>query len=397
MDHLLTTGRPAPVVAGLAAAGLQVVRVVVRQVMWSPGVSVRVTYDVLLADPVDGVTDAAGWFGPVIAAVGRIPDRALTVADGADQVAIWKVPHDPALPGLASALDPGVAGTVLTDLGVPGGPVRPQLRAYRPGRRAVVSISGRQHGLFLKVLRPTKVEQVHRQHLALTGSLPITRSLGFDPALGVLALQAMPGRTLREALDDREGVAPGPDALADLMARLPNPATSQTILSALDRVDEMTRALTAVLPEHAEVFDRARDLIGRPIARSDRLVPVHGDFYEAQVLVSGGAVSGLIDVDTFGWGSPLDDAATLIGHLSVYRGMAPHPERIARYATEVLTWWEQRVDLVELRHRIAAVVLSLAPGAFRSQTADWPAETLRRVELAMSWVRSIDGAGDEPR
>lgn len=389
LRELLASNRPAPLVSALGAAGLDVDRVMAQQVIWAPGSSARVVYRVRLREPLTGLSDEAGWFGPVVAATGRLPHGGLRVADGAEEVTIWRIPHDPALPGLASALDPGVAGALLTALGVPGPEVTPALRAYRPGRRAVVSIGGRDQGLYLKVLRPGRVERVHDRHLMLAGSLPVTRSLGFDPDLGVLALQVVPGHTLRESLDDPVAMVPTAEALADLLARLPDPGPEMRALSAMDRVTEMVATLTAILPEHAEDFAALGRRIDRPDRPTHPPVPVHGDFYEAQVLLDDGQISGLIDVDTFGWGAAYDDPATLIGHLSVYRAMAPHPERVAQYASGLLDWWEVRLDPVELRHRIAAVVLSLAPGAFRVQTPDWPTETLRRVALADAWVASL--------
>lgn len=388
LSELLATGRPGPVVAALAGAGLVVSQVVVRQIVWTPGVSARVLYDVLLDDPPPGLSTAQGWFGPVVAAVGRVPAGALVLGDGQAEVAIWRVPHDPALPGLAPALEPEVAGGLLADLGVPGGPVTTELRAYRPGRRAVVAVAGREQGLYLKLLRPRRVERVYRRHEMLVGSLPVTRSLGFDPDLGVLALQAMPGRTLRQALNDPDAVVPSAASIGHLLQQLPEPPPDQIAVPALARTGEILDRLTAILPEDTERFVQVGAMI-RPdpdamLTRS----PVHGDLYEAQILVSEGSISGLVDMDTFGWGHPDDDVASMIGHLSAYRALAPAPDRIAQYEAELLHWAQQRSpEPATLARRIAAVVLSLAPGAFRAQSANWPTELHRRVDLAESWVR----------
>jgi hypothetical protein len=46
------------------------------------------------------------------------------------------------------------------------------------------------------------------------------------------------------------------------------------------------------------------------------------------------------------------------------------------------------VDPADLRRRTAAVVLSLATGPFRVQSADWPEATAQRVSLASKWVMS---------
>ena len=52
-----------------------------------------------------------------VCVAGRIPDGALIVEGPEGQVGVWTVPHDPALPGLATALDNRRAAQLLRDLG----------------------------------------------------------------------------------------------------------------------------------------------------------------------------------------------------------------------------------------------------------------------------------------
>src|SRR5690606_30095586 len=79
-------------------------------------------------------------------------------------------------------------------------------------------------------------------------------------------------------------------------------------------------------------------------------VPVHGDFYENQVWVRAGRLSGLLDIDTAGAGDRLDDLACLLGHLSVLAQLEPaHASTINRLGSDYLAAFEQVVDPADLR------------------------------------------------
>src|SRR5690606_22181795 len=137
-----------------------------------------------------------------VCAAGRVPDGALIVEGDQGIIGVWRVPHDPALPGMAAAVDKHQVGQLLVDLGSHPGPVTTRLRAYRPRRRAVVQVSGAEHSVFLQVVRPDRVDALHRIHRSLSRSLPIPESLGVDDSKGLVALQALPGETLRRVLED---------------------------------------------------------------------------------------------------------------------------------------------------------------------------------------------------
>jgi len=100
---------------------------------------------------------------------------------------------------------------------------------------------------------------------------------------------------------------------------------------------------------------------------------------------------GMLDVDTYGWGRPGDDASTMLGHLAVWSGMSSQPDRVRALGSELIKVWDELVDPTDLRRRTAAVVLALAAGPFRVQSADWPEETAVRVSIAERWVESALG------
>lgn len=93
--------------AGILAAVAGVAEGVVQR--WSP---VQVTYQAGSSAVVQYRADVA-WPGGnvtnemIVAATGkRLPHGADILDDGNTRVGVWRWPHDPAMPGLAAALDP---------------------------------------------------------------------------------------------------------------------------------------------------------------------------------------------------------------------------------------------------------------------------------------------------
>ena len=86
-----------------------------------PGSSTVVQYDAELRWP-----DGSATKETIVAATGaRIPAGADIVDTGTDtgtsEVAAWRWPADPGLPGLVRAMDPVAVGGILDDLGLPVG------------------------------------------------------------------------------------------------------------------------------------------------------------------------------------------------------------------------------------------------------------------------------------
>lgn len=375
---------PAPVVAAVRAVGAELVSASPGQITYRPGRSVTVRYDAKVRWPGRGTTGEA----LVATTGGTLPAGALVVEDGDASVAVWRVPHDPELPGLASALDDMVVRALFDDLGLPPGPVTLRLRAYRPLRRAVVEVTTPRGRLFLKVVKPGRAEALHRHHVALSAVVPTPRSHGWSAELGVVALQALPGRTLRRALDGNRAALPGPGALLGLLDALP-PVVGPAVGAPSASAARHGRLVAAVVPD---LGPRVRDLVAGVAAGTgagdDRAMPVHGDLHEAQLLVDGGRITGLLDVDTAGPGHRTTDLATLIGHLSALAASSSRRASVERYAAQLLAGFDAMVDPARLRREVAAVVLGLATGPFRVQQPRWTAETQRRVTLAERWLAS---------
>ncbi|ADB30497.1 aminoglycoside phosphotransferase [Kribbella flavida DSM 17836] len=320
---------------------------------------------------------------------GRLPEGVAVVGDGETRIGVWQAAHDPQLPGLRTALNPAAVAALFARCGLGSGPVSVHLRAYRPLRRAVVEAVGPLGRLFLKVVPPAKARALHDRHRLLTGAgVPAPRSLGWSDN-GLVVLEALHGRTLRSALrSSRPHLHPA--AVTELLDRLPTElldAPRRT--SWLERTEYYAQAIGSVVPE---VSSWSTQLARSIVAESTigPIVPVHGDLYEAQLLVDHrGAITGLLDVDTAGPGDRLDDLACLLGHLSVLAQVLPaNADAITGLADRCLSTFDRQADPRQLRLRVASVVLSLATGPHRVQEAGWQQTTRRRVALAESWFDS---------
>ena len=380
LPELLTDQVPGPLAAAVGAAGGVVTAVAVSQVTWWPGRSATVSWDAIVeGGPLAGRAT-------YVATTLEAPEGAVLVGDGAEQVALWKVPHDPFLPALATVLQPAVAASVVADLGGQITNPSTRLRAYRPSRRAVIEVTGAGHRVYLKLVKPRRLAALHQRHLDLDGILPIPEPLGINPDLGLLAMRSMTGATLREVLEDPTGSLPAPEVIAGLPGTLPRLARAATVVSAIEAVPRVAELLRRLLPMEADRIAWLTEQIG-PDEVTER-VPAHGDYHEAQLLVQDGQVSGILDVDTLGLARPGDDPGTMLGHLAVWHTMSAQPERVAAYASELQRRWETGLDARDLRLRAAARILGLAAGPFRVQQEGWPVETSRRLTLAQHWVES---------
>ena len=313
-------------------------------------------------------------------------------ADGSEvTVGVWRWPLDPALPALRWAASAAGVGARLTELGLigSGSPVRLRLRGYRPGRRAVVEAETPDGRFFLKVVRPAAADRLVRRHGLLAGRVPTPRVLACTED-GVVVLPGLPGTPLRGLLS---GDATGPpdaaaldsvlDALPAKPAQLPPPATPG---GALARVDAHAAVVAATVPELAPRLSALTARLAAAPRGEHPVVPVHGDFYESQLLVDGGAVVGLLDVDTAGAGARIDDWATLLAHLAVQQQVQPDPGTTTRWTAGLLEVADRRWPREQLDARVAAAVVGLATGPFRVQQPGWRARTAQRLALAEQWA-----------
>lgn len=353
----------------------------------------------------------------------------LPLRSGGHELVGWRLADDPRLPGLERALRADRVASLLELIGHPVGPPSLRRRAYRPGRRAVVEVTGPEGRLFLKVVRPARAAALADIHRRSGLTLPVPRVLGCTTD-GIVVLSALPGRTLRSALTSVDPAEPhlvdrlpGYHEISAHLDRLPplprpelTPATRPS--GPGDRATKVRRQadlISTVLPDLApaldDLVDRTATMMGGASShrRRDRagdtederpLVPVHGDLYESQIMVTRGtrpSVCGVLDLDTVGAGHRIDDIATLCAHLSTLALRSASGDRpptplgdpatpVGRYLRTLFEAAEADHEPAGLRARTAARVVGMATGPFRVQETGWPASTKRRLDLARAWL-----------
>lgn len=376
--------------AVVSSAGGSMLRSRPRQIHWKPGRSITVVYETLVQH--HGAADPTTEM--LVASTGGPPrEGALELVQGDSRVAVWTISSDPGLPGLAVALDAQRARILLDSVDAPAGPIRTRLRAYRPGRRAVVEVHSDAFRAFLKIVPPSDVSALQAKHKALSQDLPVPRSHGWSDELGMVVLEPLAGLTLREQMAQTNAPLPDPAEIAILLNAIRPPEDAGIVGGPLAAVRSHARLLRALLPAMAPRIADLRERLRNAPDPGDDLVPIHGDLHEAQLMVQDGAISGLLDIDTVGYGRRVDDWANMIGHLFLRLESARGPEmreRLRQYGRHFLTLAETETDPADLRRRIAAVVMALATGPFRAQTVDWPAHTARRIDAVERWLESAE-------
>lgn len=341
---------------------------------YRPGAEVTAGYQVHYPDGRGGTTSEH-----LYATTADVGPSAVTVARDGLRFGVWRHPADPRLPGLAPACDPH---TVLGWLNGTPAAFDLTLLSYRPLRRAVLRATADGRVSYLKVLRPERADRLAvRQELLATAG--ITPALSARPATGVLVTPAASGRQLAEVLASPGDLQlPGPDALVELLDRLPSGLLDLPRRPAwADRLDFHTATAIDRLPGEA---DRLAALAARlqPVLDSapvGPVVPTHGDFYEANLMVDSARLS-LIDLDASGPGLREDDLACLLAHVAVLPGLSP--DHYAGVPPILDAWtadFADRVHPAALFARVAAVILSLVAGGEVGQAE-------HRLELAEAWA-----------
>jgi hypothetical protein len=362
----------------VAAAGRRLLACNPVHVHYRPGHELVVRYRAEVAET-DGTRQRHTLLAGTAAGGPHPGTLHVTTDDEALTVGVWRWPFDPVLPGLATAVTGHLAGNFLG--GHMCAPVRPEVLVYRPTERAVVRITdtaGRR--LYVKVVPPATVAGLIARHEALDRvGLPVPRVVTSDAAAGLVALGEVVGPTLRDLVKFGGGVWPAAAEFLDLRRRLAGAALDAPA-RAPRRADAVAHAamLATVLPAARSSLDRLTDPWRGGATTTGSPVTIHGDLHEAQVIIGSGRITGLLDVDEVGPGDPLDDLATVLGHMR-YRQLTTDDRvaahRIAAYADALRAGFAAEVSVGELDGSTAAVLVGLATGPFRVQMPGWESAT----------------------
>ena len=326
-----------------------------------------------------GVTTAGAPAAP-----GLVPARIAGLALG-----MWLHPHDPVLASLPWATDGEAVGR---DVFGSAAAARLSLLAYRPLRRAVVSAEHADGSAYLKLLPKDTLPGLRYRHELLAGAgvpaPPLLPSLG---GRDVAVLGALPGTSLfrRIAEDGAPDIAP--ERLLQLLDSLPAQALELPHRKAwADRAGDYAAAAAAVLPAEAHRIHSLAAGIAHVLASvpAGPQVPVHGDFHEGNLLVTGAEITGLLDIDGLGPGQRADDLACLLGHLAVLAAAHPHQPHFARALQRYRGVFQEAVDPAALNARTAGVVLTLVAGARPVKQSSSSHQARLRLEVAEGLLRA---------
>ncbi|MGY6502604.1 MAG: phosphotransferase [Acidimicrobiales bacterium] len=330
----------------------------------------------------------------LVASVRGLPVGATAVEAAGLRVGVVDQHDDPALPGLAAALDPVRIAAMLrsADVEVDPADLELRIRAHRAGRRAVVEVIGPQLRWFFKVVRPHRADELHRVHRRLAHHLPVPISMGIDRELGIVALTAVGGSTLRELLLVPDAVdLLAPEAVVDVVDRLtsahqgidrsglpPTPDPAPLVAT-------HARLLRTIAPHETDRISRMAEVLAGLGTVVDAVV--HHDLHDAQLMVSAGHLSGILDLDTVAPGERARDLGWFAGHLTTLGLAVPAAaSRIDPYVEACVATFDGVVDPARLRLHAACAAFGLASGPFRVQESDWVEGVSRRLDLVDRWI-----------
>jgi aminoglycoside phosphotransferase len=245
-----------------------------------------------------------------------------------EQVAVWLYPRDPRLPALPAAVFPDAAAVLVERLGLTATNVSVSLLSYRPGKRAVVRLDSFTAGsvtrIFVKVVRPETAETLHGLHVAwLAHGVQVPRALAWSSE-GLVALESLSGAEAMKCLGSLTSPERLVEAVDELCSRI---ATVKSVrvarASLITRLRWYERRVGEMPGANARAIRHARREIATRYNEAPpptRLVTIHGDLHLSQLFVdpdSPSTITGVLDIDTAGWGDPADDAAALWAHLTV--------------------------------------------------------------------------------
>jgi tRNA A-37 threonylcarbamoyl transferase component Bud32 len=373
--------------AAVTAAGGRMHSAGACHVHYSPGSELVVRYDTQIEWPgrpihAETLVASTTLHGPPVGTT-------VVESDGegvaAMQIGIWRYPFDPVLPGLAIAATPALLADSMRDVVGP----RPTIdvHVYRPTQRAVArAIDAAGRSWWIKVVPPADVAALVDRHERLAGiGLPVPRVCAVDAGNGLVVLEGLVGRDLRDALVAGESPWPsGADYLAVVerftAADVPYDRPGRGTVSS---ARAHAKLLAAVVPDQAPRLRELSQLLGSLHEPTPRRT-VHGDLYERQLLVEGSEIVGVVDLDDAGRGEVVDDLANVIAHLLILAPSAGrHRQQVLRYAASLGESFRRVVDGRQLDVRTAAALVSLGSGPFRVRHRGWRAGVRRRIDMAV--------------
>jgi len=268
-----------------------------------------------------------------------------------------------------------------------------QTLRYKPERRYVARLlAGGESRVTLKAYTPEDYRAAETNAGAFEpgGALRLARRLGRSARHGIVAFEWRPGLSLRTALSN-PGLAAGSvrtagAALAALHRQDGRGLSSPHPELELDALTRVLREIQTTAPHLGDLADQLAQRLAPGLSSGpSEPRPIHGDFYDEQVLLDGDAAT-ILDLDRAVLGEPAADLGLFIAHLErdsllveLARG------RASQLADALLEGYEAaggRVEAARVGLYTAYGLLKLSPEPFRHRDPKWPESTRTILEHA---------------
>lgn len=269
---------------------------------------------------------------------------------------------------------------------------------YKPERRYVaqISVDGEPRAT-VKFYREEDYWTTRRNARAFsdafktTGPFRVTALIGGSEKHYAVAFEWQSGGSLGEAIADpaqrTDALETAGAALAEFHAQPSGGLRRLTREAEAAVLDSLVEPLVFNTPRlEGRIRSLARALSEKLLREAPGGRPIHGDFYEDQVILGEGTAT-LLDLDEAASGDPAADLGLFIAHLEK-DAMLGHVDRgVAASAAESLLEgyrsWGPEMDSGKVRFYTAVGLFRLAPHPFRGREPEWPEITegiLRRAE-----------------
>lgn len=263
---------------------------------------------------------------------------------------------------------------------------------YKPERRYVaqVLVDGEPRAT-VKLYREEDYWTTRRNARAFgtafktTGPFRVADLIGGSKKHHAVAFEWQEGTPLGEALVDssrrKEALETAGAALAELHAQPSGGLRRLTRKVEAKTLSELVEPLVFNTPRlEGEVRSLCESLCERLLREPSVGRPIHGDFYEDQVIVSGGTAT-LLDLDEAASGDPAADLGLFIAHLEKDAMLGLLDPEVLAPASEYLLdgYREYGAEASPEKVRLYAAVglFRLAPHPFRVRHPEWPEVTAR--------------------
>lgn len=227
--------------------------------------------------------------------------------------------------------------------------------------------------------------------------LRLPERIGVLKSHGVLALEWIEGVSLADALLGPESPAQSMGRVAAALGELHERRGKKLPMRSAEHESARLHGLaTTIATLWPPLAQRAGDLAARMAARMPdpglEACMVHGDFYDAQVLLCDERVA-VLDLDRAVRACPLLDLATFIAHLERSAAMGRVAGGRVREVTENLVEGYRAVRGAlppGLSEYAAMALFALAPEPFREHAPDWPERIERILDRVEELLRARD-------